>query len=96
MYISNTLASTTSHVGGEAAEPNETVGDVEDDYYTRMDGNSAHQHTDANISFGRNGTNITTASEIVTEQNAAYTHCDMAALWLYLLQAYIYEVLMKN
>ena len=84
MYISNTLASTTtSHVGGEAAEPNalyETVGDVEDDYYTRMDGNSAHQHTDANISFGRNGTNIATAPKIETEQNAAYTHCDMASL----------------
>ena len=39
-----------------------------------MDGNSAYQHTDANISFGRNGTNIATAPEIGTEQNAAYTH----------------------
>ena len=84
MYIFNTLASTTTpHVGGEAAEPNdlyETVGDVEDDDYTRMDGNSAYQHTDANISFGRNGTNIATAPKIETEQNAAYTHCDMASL----------------
>ena len=59
MYISNTLASTTSHVGGEAAEPNslyEIVGDVEEDDYTIMDGNSACQqiYTDANFSFGRN------------------------------------------
>ena len=89
MYISNTLASTTSHVGGEAAEPNslyEIVGDVEEDDYTIMDGNSACQqiYTDANFSFGRNpayGTNVAIAPQIETEQNAAYhCACDMATL----------------
>ena len=87
--VSNTLASTTSHVGDEheTSKSNSlyaTIGDVEEDVCIRMDENSAYQPTDASFSFGRNpayGTNVAIAPEIETEQNAAYhCACDMATL----------------